>query len=154
MGLSGIVLKKKDNVDIQKIIHDIKLSAINSGLQFKMGKELKMNEDGTYNYLTINIANTFEENDNQQQMLLYVYNSSEDDYTDEFDWILNEGKLIQVINIEDFHDCEKILLDFLYEYICLNPEDIFWDELNWFYKYDDLIQIHNQSFDKEWCYKK
>lgn len=76
-----------------------------------------MNEDGTYDYLIINIANTFEEADNQQQMLLYVYNSSEDDSAEEFDWILNGGNLIQVINIENFHDCEKILLDFLYEYL-------------------------------------
>ena len=29
--------------------------------------------------------------------------------------------------IEDISDCEKILLDFLYEYLKLNPEDYFYD---------------------------
>lgn len=47
------------------------------------------------------------------------YNISEDNYTEDF----KRRKLFQVINIKDFHDCEKILLDF--------------------------IIIRNQNFDKE-----
>ncbi|WP_310604462.1 hypothetical protein [Anaerosporobacter sp.] len=152
MGLSGVVLKKKENIDIKKIINDIKLATIKAGLQFRMGKEWKKYEDGTYDYLTVNIANTFEA-DNQQQILLYVYGKSEDIYDSEYDWIIKEGRLNQVINIEDFSGCEKMLLEFIYEYMTLNQNDIFWDEMEWFYEYKDIQSIYNQKFDNDWCYK-
>ena len=58
-----------------------------------------------------------------------------------------------MIVIENFSDCEKILLDFLYEYFRLNPNDYFFDESNWFYTYEDIIKIRQNEFDIDWCYK-
>lgn len=55
--------------------------------------------------------------------------------------------------IEDISDCEKILLDFLYEYLKLNPEDYFYDEEEWYYTYEDIERIKKNVFDPAWCYK-
>lgn len=78
---------------------------------------------------------------------------SNDDCLDRFDWILSGGHLIRAIIIEDFNECEKILLDFLYEYFKLNPEDYFWDELDWYYTQEDIIKLKKEEFDSDWCYK-
>lgn len=61
--------------------------------------------------------------------------------------------MIRTIIIEDIEECEKILLDFLYEYFKLNPEDYFWNELDWYYTYDDIMRIKQTEFDSSWCYK-
>ena len=82
---------------------------------------------------------------------MYMY--SNDDCLDRFDWILKDGHLIRAVIIEDFDGCEKILLDFLYEYFNLNPEDYFWDELNWYYTQEDIEKSKQEEFDSDWCYK-
>ena len=45
------------------------------------------------------------------------------------------------------------MLDFIYEYLSINKNDIFWDEQDWFYTYDSIKTIKNREFDKDWCYK-
>lgn len=153
MGLAGILLKKRELVDVQKIVNDLENSALQVGLEFRNGIDCEKNEDGSFNYLSANIANTFKEVEHQQQMLMYIYNISDDDYLQEFDWIEKGKNLIQIINIEDFQGCEKILLDLLYEYFKRNPEDYFWNELDWYYTYDDIARIKKNEFDPAWCYK-
>lgn len=153
MGLAGILLKKRELVDVQKIVNDLENSALQVGLEFRNGIDCEKNEDGSFNYLSANIANTFKEVEHQQQMLMYIYNISDDDYLQEFDWIEKGKNLIQIVNIEDFQGCEKILLDLLYEYFKLNPKDYFWNELDWYYTYDDIARIKKNEFDPTWCYQ-
>ena len=82
-----------------------------------------------------------------------MFNISEFDSDEEFDWIIPGGKLIHIINIEDFVSNERSMLDFIYEYLCINKNDIFWDESDWFYDLDPIKMIKNKEFDSEWCYK-
>lgn len=152
MGLSGILLKKRAFVDVKKILKDLEMAAIQVGLEFRIGIECEKNEDGSYNYLTLNIANTFEEDESQQQMLIYVYDISSDDYIQEADRVKQEN-LIEIVNIEDFHGCENILLDFLNEYLKWNQDDYFWSELDWYYTYEDIARIKRNEYDSNWCYK-
>lgn len=51
----------------------------------KMNKGTLTEKKQFYCYITVNIANTFEDVKSQEQMLMYVYNSTEDDYEDELD---------------------------------------------------------------------
>ena len=85
--------------------------------------------------------------------MLYLFNISDDDYDEEFDWIKPGGKLIHIINIEDFDSCEKLMLDFIFEYLCINKNDIFWDEQDWYYDYNSIKSIKANKFDDDWCYK-
>lgn len=153
MGLSGILLKRKDEINPLKLIEDIKVAAEKAGLFVKINDNCIFKDDGSFRYTTANITNTLEDVDERLELLMYVYGESESVYDKEYDWIIRNGLLNQVINIEDFDGCEKILLDFVYEYMELNPNDIFWNELKWFYKYKDIALIHKQAFDREWCYK-
>lgn len=153
MGLSGILLKRKDDIEPLKTIEDIKTAAQKADLLIIVNNII-YREDGIFDYTTANVANTFEEIDGEEQLLMYIYGKSENIFDTQFDFIIKNGLLNQVINIENFHDCERILLDFVYEYMKLNQNDIFWDEMKWFYSFKDIEIIHSQEFDKEWCYKK
>lgn len=84
---------------------------------------------------------------------MYIYNKSDSIYDHNFDWIKKDKCLNQVINIENFSECEDIMLKFVYEYLKLNKEDIFYDELKWYYTFQDIQKIYNSLFDEEWCYK-
>ena len=151
MGLSGIILKKKEDTDIYKLIQDVKEAAEKAGLEPRIKSTLFESLDGEGVYTTANIADTYEDILGAQQWLMYMY--SNDDCLDRFDWILKDGHLIRAVIIEDFDGCEKILLDFLYEYFNLNPEDYFWDELNWYYTQEDIEKSKQEEFDSDWCYK-
>ena len=150
MGSSGLILKKKENTNIYELIHDVKLAAEKSDLEPRIQLTLYDSKDGGV-YTTANIADTYEDIPEAQQWLMYMY--SDDDCLDRFDWVLKDGNLIRAIIIEDIAGCEKILLDFLYEYLKLNPEDYFWNELDWYYTYEDIVKIRSKEFDSIWCYK-
>lgn len=150
MGLSGIILKKKENTDIYKLISGVRFAAKQAGLEPRIESTLYDSRDGGV-YTTANIADTYEDIPEAQQWLMYMY--SDDDCLDRFDWVLKDGKLICAIIIEDIAGCSKILLDFLFEYLKLNPDDYFWDELKWYYTYEDITRIKQKKFEPDWCYK-
>ena len=149
MGVSGSILKRREDIDIDQLINDINLAANRAGLKITMDEKVYSKDRREFKYVTFNI---FDSN-REQDVLLYLFNVSKYDYDEEFDWVAPGGKLIHIINIEDFDTCEKLMLDFIYEYLSINRKDIFWDEQDWFYNYDSIRSIKSKEFDNEWCYK-
>lgn len=149
MGVSGSILKRKDDIDIERLINEINLAANRAGLETTMDEKVYSKDRKEFKYVTFNIFDFNREHD----VLLYLFNVSEYDYDEEFDWIAPGDKLIHIINIEDFDTCEKLMLDFIYEYLSINRRDIFWDEQDWYYNYDSIRSIKSKKFDNEWCYK-
>ena len=147
MGVSGSILKRREDIDIDQLINDINLAANRAGLKITMDEKVYSKDRREFKYVTFNI---FDSN-REQDVLLYLFNVSKYDYDEEFDWIAPGGKLIHIINIEDFDTCEKLMLDFIYEYLSINRKDIFWDEQDWFYNYDSIRSIKSKEFDNEWC---
>lgn len=152
MGLAGVILKRQEDTEINKLIRDVKEAAEKAGLELRMQPVLFDSLDGKGVYTTANIADTYEDIPEARQWLMYLY--SDDDCLDRFDWIVKNGHIIRAVIIEDFAGCEKILLDFLYEYFRLNPKDYFWDELDWYYVPEDIIELKQKEFDPDWCYKR
>ena len=74
-----------------------------------------------------------------------MFNISGFDPDEEFDHIIPGGKLIHIINIEDLVSNERSMSDFIYEYLCINKNDIFGDESDRFYDLDPIkmIKIRN-----------
>ena len=149
MGVVARILTKKKYMDIYKLIHDVKLAAVGAGLKPIIDTKLYNNTMEGGVYTTANIADTYEDIPEAQEFLMYI--SSYDPYIGVFDWI--DKNLMCVIFIENISGREKILLDFLYEYFKLNPEDYFWDDEECFYTYEDIIKIKQQEFDPDWCCK-
>ena len=144
----GRILRKNENIDIYKLLHDIKVAAERADLKPIIDTELYKSMIGGV-YTTANIANTYEDIPGAQQWLMYIH--SKGDCIGDFDWI--GENLMSPIFIEDIYGCTEILLDFLYEYFKLNPNDYFWDENELFYTYEDIVKIKQEEFDPDWCYK-
>lgn len=149
MGVSGSILKRRENIDIEQLIGDINTAANRAGLPIIMNRKVFSENNKKFKFVTFNIFNS----EKKQDILLYLFNIYDDDYDEEFDWIIPRGKLIHIINIEDFDSCEKLMLDFIYEYLCINKNDIFWDEQDWLYDYNSIKSIKDNEFDNDWCYK-
>lgn len=147
MGLSGVFLKKRQEIEFPQIVEEITkmLNRIGYIYRCEYVKSKFTNRD--YCIITV-----LEKKNSEKQFLMYVFEQDEDEDTI-FDWIRKGGCLNQVINIENFHDCEDMLLRFAYEYLNKFPNDIFWDDLDWYYTKADIERIMNRPYDKDWCYK-
>lgn len=148
MGLSGILLKPKNDIQFDMILCQMKQIIHSLNLICHDDIENSRNERGEYQYTAISVMDN-----SQRGFLMYVYNQSDDIFDTEFDWIQPGRKLNQIVNIENFHDCEDILLDLVYEYLKRNPNDIFYDECDWFYTYEAIKRIKQKKFDPDWCYQ-
>lgn len=150
---SGNILKKKEEINIDKIIQDIEIAAINAKLKIIVGEKIySINQEAFY--IPFKISDTIENiNDEQNNIVLYLFSKVEIDEKN-FDWISEGAKLIYIVNIENLYQREELVLNFLYEYLKLNPEDIFWNEYDWFYSYKSIEEIIKGELKKEWCYEK
>ena len=151
MGLSGILLKKKEKFDFDKLIYDIRCAANEASIICLDGMEYEKNNNGTYEYVTFVLKDTEVETDNQ--FIMYVYNDVHNMVDGMFNFIDDKNNYLQFIYIVDFWSC-KMLLNFIFEYMKLNLDDIFYDELKWHYTFTDIEKIaKSENFDSEWCYK-
>lgn len=156
MGLSGIFLKRRQEIEYPQIMEDVIQMVENIGYIHRRceryqgttkGKSEKYEYD--YDYFTINII---ESEHSEKEFLMYV-EGKEDGFEPSFDWIRQGADLYRIIYIENFQDCEDMLLRFAHEYLNKFPNDIFWDDLNWYYTKEDIDEIMKRPFDKDWCYK-
>ena len=152
MSSTGIILKRKEDVEFDRLLLDIKLAAVRAGLEARINSNVK-EHFGKEVYTTGNIADTFEDIPGAQQWHMYIYSDDEWGFFEYGDISVEEG-LIRVIFIEDAPDCNNILLDFLFEYFKLNPKDYFWtDGAQWHYTFNDIKKIKQHSYDPNWCNK-
>lgn len=151
MGLSGMLLKKKEKFDFDKLIYDIIYAANEASIICLDGMEFEKNDNVTYEFVTFVLKDT--EGDTDNQFIMYVYNDVNSMIDGTFNFIDEKNNYQQCINIEDFRSC-KMLFNFIYEYMKLNLDDIFYDELKWHYTFRDVEKIaKSEKFDSEWCYK-
>ena len=57
--------------------------------------------------------------------------------------------------MENIYESEELILKFLLEYMKNKPNVFFYVECaEYYYTYDDIVKIHNSTFDCKWCYKE
>ena len=152
MGISGVLLKKKEKFNFDKLISDIKIAANSANIICVDGIEFQKQYYGPYQYVTLNLRDVEGETDND--FLIYVYNDICDMIDGMFDFIDSEKNYQQCINIENFNGC-KMLFDFIYEYMKLNLDDIFYDELAWHYTFEQIEKIAKRDeFDLYWAFNR
>ena len=152
MSSGGIILKKKEDVDFDRLLYDIKLAAVRAGLEARINSKIDEDEFNGGVYTTGNIADTYEEIPEAQQWLMYIHSSDRGFF--EYGDIREEEGLIRVVFIDNAPDCDRILLDFLFEYFKLNPYDYFWlDGAKWHFTFEDIKKIKQNKFEPYWCCK-
>ena len=148
MGQSGIILKEKKDIIFEEILSNVKKALENAGYHYICDTEKGCFKSFEYESNTICVQ---DRQNPERGYLMYLYGKSEEVYDTMFDWIKKGACLNQIISIEDFNNCEDMLLRFVYEYMKLSPNDIFYDELDWYYTKADIDKIVSNSFNKNWC---
>lgn len=152
MASSGYILKKREEVEFDVLLHDIRLASEYAGLEARIDSDVCEALGDIGIYMMGNIADTYENTPGAQQWCMYIYSDSM--YLHRFDYVAKNEHLIIVMLIEHVPDCEQILLDFLFEYFKLNPRDYFLvEEYEWYYTYEDIKKLKQNDFDPYWCCK-
>ncbi|MCM1500694.1 MAG: hypothetical protein NC124_19705 [Clostridium sp.] len=153
MGISGVFLKKEEEIDYPQIAEDIiqVLNDIGYSYYCEHRKGIIKDINREYDHFQINV---WETENFEKQWLMYVYGKEDENLKPTFDWIEKGAELARVIIIEKFSECEDMLLRFAHGYFKTYPDDFFWDELDWYYTKADIDAIMAEPFDKNWCYKK
>jgi len=153
MGLSGFIIKKKDLINAEQTINEVKTIAEKLNLKFTLCKKT-YDEQNNLLFSLFKIYDTILEDG----FIFYLYSthykeSSFDEH--EFDWIKKDEKLLNFLMIEAFSEREKMLLDFLSEYFEIesNRNDYFWCEMDWYFDYEAIKKLKKAPFDKDWPYK-
>lgn len=149
MGQSGIFLKEKQELVLEKLVESVKLALDKTGYLYLCEYESGWAANDKYEYYCMSVR---EDKGSEKGFLMYLYGKSKDVYDLEFDWIREGACLNQAVNIEDFYGCEDMLLRFAHEYLKIFPEDIFWDEMDWYYTKADIDYIVCGQYDENWCY--
>lgn len=69
MGVSGSILKRREDIDIDQLINDINLAANRAGLKITMDEKVYSKDRREFKYVTFNI---FDSN-REQDVLLYLF---------------------------------------------------------------------------------
>lgn len=164
MGVSGFILKNRDKYLVENMMDNIKF-VINK-LNLNMTTYLFKNEDGSFRYAEIGICDNTcleldeedigDEDIDQGESFNFYVESIEKEGIDEkkFDWLSKGSKLYDVAFVEKIRNYNKrIVFEFIYEYLKLNPKDYFWAEDDWVYTLEDMERLSQLPFDENWCSK-
>ena len=153
---AGMILRERGSAGIGRMIDEVKEAAVRAGLRHSISSEYRDYKYGGA-YVTGNIADTFEEipgaEDVQKEELAVSIYSAEQNLEICYGWVVTGCDLVNVVTFEQVGHSERILLDFLYEYLKRNPEDYFWCYNDWYFTLDDIARIRQKEFDPLWCYK-
>ena len=117
-----MILQKRDDVSLYKAIKDIRHVIEHTDLKLMFINENDISKTEEIYSTTLNVANKFDGTDGEQQLVITVFDQGEDDDIEEFDFICKGKGLICSLYIDDLSGCEEVLLDFLYEYMKINPD--------------------------------
>lgn len=171
MGLSGLFLKRKEDVVVEEIWNSILTAMNNAGYVGEMwidvdGKRSIKSSEEVYRYengrwisknnrivCDMKAITVLEYLFSEQYLMMYLPTEEElkRDEGSWFEWMGRGGTLFRAIVIENISGRGEMLLRFVEEYLKLNPDDIFYDDLKWYYTKDDIDKIIEKKVDpKTW----
>lgn len=158
---AGHIIKQSKEKAIYEIIHDVETAAERAHLMVEVDSELYQNEDHNI-FAVAHITEEVSTGGVQgNELLLYIlFAVGAMSSISQVKWIEQGANLFRAIIFHQICGREKMLLDFLYEYFRLNPNDYFVDAYTlhegdkWYYTPEDIKMIKERDFDDAWCYKK
>ena len=101
MGCSSMILQKRDDVSLNKAIKDIRFVMEHTDLKLMFINEKDISQTEKINSIALNVANKFDGSDDEQQLVITVFNQGENDDIEEFDFICKGKGLICSLYIDD-----------------------------------------------------
>ncbi|WP_336686036.1 hypothetical protein [Chryseobacterium bernardetii] len=148
--MSGYILKKNNESKPLNILENFIKIAYTIDCIFIYNNNKYISEKDKYDYLSVNFADDFnqisEDNERQFQFYLYINRLQNIEIYHEIFYKVGYIELID-------DDNTKLIFEFVYEYLKLNPEEYFWVEWGYLYKWEDMQKLKSIPFDKDWCFK-
>ncbi len=144
MGLGGIILRKKDKMNLEET------KKLMSSILDKLGYYYGMSEKNKRGrkFYTCGVS---EYQGSEKGFVIYLYGEQDPFDEGQFDFI--ECDLGKVLHIEDISGSEDMILKILYEYFKVNPNDYFFDDLDWYFTKKEIDRIYNSDDWEDWPYK-
>lgn len=145
MGISGMVLRKKADMDLYNLKNE--MFEIFDSLSYEYNDWNEMSEGKPYNSISVRKKSA---STDDESFIIYLYNTFDPKESIQFNWIDEELNII--ILIESISECEDMVLEILFKYLKLYPSDIFYNEMEWYYTKKDIDEIHLKPSRRDWCY--
>ena len=144
MGLGGIILRKKDKMNLEET------KKLMSSILDKLGYYYGMSEKNKRGrkFYTCGVS---EYQGAEKGFVIYLYGESNPPDRTYEEWI--DSDLGKVLHIEDISGSEDMILKILYEYFKVHPNDYFFDDLDWYYTKKEIDIIYNSDDWEDWPYK-
>ncbi|WP_145413128.1 hypothetical protein [Paenibacillus xylanexedens] len=157
MGISAVILKKKDKYSPEKLLADTIVAAFHSDAALYFYNSKTYTNEGEFLYTTLNINRKSFTGDKESSFIFHIHSisspSTEFYYYEDLGLGTSES-LYQVGHIEDIYGSQELILHFMYEYLKLNPDDYFWIADNdWVYRWEDILRLKSSPYDSDWCYR-
>jgi len=144
MGLDGLILRKKDKMNLEET------KKLMSSILDKLGYYYGMSEKNKRGrkFYTCGVS---EYQGSEKGFVMYLSGESNPPDRTYEEWI--DSDLGKVLHIEDISGSEDMILKILYEYFKVNPNDYFYNILDWYYKKKEIDRIYNSDDWEDWPYK-
>lgn len=141
MGLSGLFLKRKEDLEFEKIWDMVQKILNKTGYVYDYHKKSEQVTVYEYRY-------------SDKYLMMYLPREEELKWNEGawFEWMGKGDSLFRAILIENISGRGEMLLRFVEEYLKINPHDIFYDDLDWYYTKDDIDKIIEKKVDPETWY--
>lgn len=157
MGTSAVILTQKRKYSPEKLLADTIVSVFHADATLYFHNNKYYSDKGEFLYTTLNINNYSFSEKSEQSIIFSVHgiNSPSIDFYYHEDLELDSDlSLYQVGHIEDIYGVQKLIFNFIYEYLRLNPDDYFWvTDYDWVYRWEDMQKLKALPYDPDWCYK-
>jgi len=157
MGTSAVILTNKDKYSPEQLLADTIVAAFHSDSALYFYNNKTYTNEGEFLYTTLNINRKSFTGDNESSLIFHIHSinspSTEFYYHEDLGLDTSES-LYQVGHIEDIYGNHELILNFIHEYLKLNPDDYFWIADNdWVYSLEDIQKLKSLPYDTDWCYK-
>lgn len=151
--MNAFILKDENNINFNGLLAALNTAAEKVGLVITAPR-LNYNSHKEISYCTLNIGEKQNYDNEFRDYLVYVETKSDNDEINGWKW-LPKKNLCRPIIFECFVGCEDILLKFMKAYLENNPDDyLYFEGYDFYFDIYSIIEISNQEYDNEWCYKK
>ncbi len=144
MGLSGLILRKKDKMNLEET-KDLMVSILE---RFSYSYSMSEEKHKGRKFYTCGVS---EYQGSEKGFVMYLYGEQDPFDEGQFDFI--ECDLGNSVYIEDVSGSEDMILKILYEYFKVHPNDYFFDVLDWYYTKKEIDIIYNSDDWEDWPYK-
>lgn len=162
MSTAAFFFVEKQNYSFDRFLGSLVVAAFRANVRIWISRYKKYDKEGDMRYFDINICYRPQ---HDSQMLMYVNSEkhakqSLDSCASTLERHIRSKSHLEYYEagyIEDisglFETRERLLFDFVYEYLRLNPHDLLWVDDDLVFGLEELERLRRRPYCRTWCYQ-